>query len=100
MVFGANIAFALGLTALVAGTFLLVRSSKEQGGSKGFAMVVGIFVVALSILCILYTGYHAVHYWQAGHFRVPVMMWEGGKGGEMMRGPHMMGPGMMERRHR
>ena len=99
MVFGANIAFALGLTALVAGTFLLVRGAKEGGCCKGFAVVVGLFVVALSILCILYTGYHAVHYWKAGHFRAPAMMWEGGRG-KMMRGPHMMGPGMMERRKR
>lgn len=60
MIFMANAAFALELIALVAGTIVLVRVSKEEVCCKKFTKIVGIFVIVASLLLMICTVYHRV----------------------------------------
>lgn len=79
MVFKFHTAFALGLIALVAGTYLLMRIDKEDVCCKVFAKIVGYVVVILSILGMICSTYYSAMYWKAGHY-CPSMM-HGGKYG-------------------
>lgn len=72
--------FALGLIAMVAGTYLIARISSEGACCKGFAKVVGWFVVVTAFLVLICSTYCAFNYWSGGKF----------DRGMMGRGKHMM----------
>ena len=92
MIFNAHTAFALGLIALVAGTYLLARGGKEDMCCKAFAKIIGTVVVILSILCVLCTGFYSFRYLEEGYFLSPHPKWE--------RGMEMKGKGMRSPRRR
>lgn len=71
MMFQADTAIAVELLALVAGTFLLIWSAKENIIYKGFAKTIAYFVIVVSILAILCTSYYAFRYWEDGYFNKP-----------------------------
>jgi hypothetical protein len=96
MIFSANLALALGLIALVCGTYLLARAGGEEMCCKGFAKVVGTVVVILSILSILCTGFYSFRYLEEGYFLTPHPKWE--RGAEMMKGKGTRSPRKMMRK--
>ena len=80
MIFKLHSAFALGLIALVAGTYLISKMSSENMCCKKFAKLVGWFVVVTAFLGLICITYHGVIYSK-----------DGGCGyGKMWRGKHMM----------
>ena len=83
-----HIAVALSLIALVMGTYLVVRVAKEEVCCKGFAKIVGIATIVLSILVIICSAYHSVGCWKGKCMR-PGMGAGGGMGMGMMH--HMKG---------
>lgn len=87
MIFMANAALALTLIALVAGTILLVRVSKEEVCCKKFTKIVGIFVIVASLLLLICTVYHRVLGWSKGSCDMHDKM---GASGMMMHGKEMM----------
>ena len=78
MIFKAHTAFALGLIALVAGTYLLARAGKEDMCCKAFAKIIGTVVVILSILSVLCTAFYSFRYLEEGYFLSPHPKWERG----------------------
>ena len=98
MVFFAEMAIAVELIALVAGTLLLAYACKEGVGCKAFAKAIAYIVIVISILSLLFTGYYSLRYWEDGYYKSPQIM--GGK----HRGPGRKGPKgrkyLKEKRHR
>jgi hypothetical protein len=82
MMFQLDVAFATELIALVLGTGLLVLVDKWEIKSR-FTKVVGVFVIAASLLGMLCTAYWAARYRLQGHFVHPYDM-------RMEREPPMM----------
>ncbi|NIT14616.1 MAG: hypothetical protein GTN99_10355 [Candidatus Dadabacteria bacterium] len=76
MIFLADIAFALELTALVLGTALLIFVSKEQCSCKQFGKIVAYFTIVASILAMLCTSYYSIRYWEEGVFDSTRVMME------------------------
>lgn len=97
MVFKANLALAVGLIALVSGTYLLARAGKEEMCCKAFAKIIGTIVVILSILSLLCTGLYSFRYLEEGYFLPPHSKWE--RGAEM-KGKGMRGPKMRKKMRR
>lgn len=96
MVFKFHMAFALGLIALVAGTYLIAKVHSMEMCCKGFAKFVGWFVVVAAFLSLICSSYYSVLYFKAGHYcphkmrRGMPMMMHHGKGMGMMKDcPHM-----------
>ena len=88
-----HVAFAMGLLALVAGTWLLVWVSKQEGGCKGFATFSAYAVIVLAFLSLVCLGWSGLRYGLKGCDGKSrgCMMGEmkGGMHGSMMK--HMMG---------
>ena len=85
MIFKFHTAFALGLIAMVAGTYLVSKMSSENMCCKKFAKLVGWFVVVTAFLGLICSTYHWVSYCKDGGCG------RGGYGrGRMMRGRGMM----------
>lgn len=93
MIFKFHTAFALGLIAMVAGTYLITKMSSENMCCKKFAKLVGWFVVVTAFLGLICSTYHWVSYCKDGGCG------RGGYGrGMMMRGRGMMkGSPLMEK---
>jgi hypothetical protein len=81
MMFLADSAIAFELIALVAGTALLLWVKRMEGCGRLFGMIVGYFVIIISLLGMLCTVYYTVQYRQAGYFRAPLKFQCGGMGG-------------------
>lgn len=92
MVFKFHTAFALGLIALVAGTYLIAKVHSEGTCCNKFAKVVGWFVVVTAFLGLICSTYYSFSYWSAGKYehgkmwRGKHMMMHPGKGKRMMKG--------------
>jgi hypothetical protein len=80
MIFKLHSAFALGLIALVAGTYLLSKVSPEKECCKKFAKFVGWFVVVTAFLGLICITYNGIMYSKGGGY----------EHGMMMRGKGMM----------
>lgn len=94
MLFMIHVSLALSLIALVAGTMLVVREGKDDACCcKGFAKVVGIIVVILSLLMSICIGYHSFKYWKDPS----CMMGKGGMGMMHNKMMKMMDPEMREK---
>lgn len=68
MVFQMDMAFALELIALVAGTWLLIWSA-GQSVHQQCAKMIAYAVMVLSVLSMLCTSYYSYKYWKAGEFK-------------------------------
>jgi hypothetical protein len=81
MVFGdgGSSAIALSMLSLVAGTFLLVKTCKEEMCCRWFPKIVAYVVIVISVLMILCGGYWRIVKW--GHHG-----WGYGRGKAMMKG--------------
>ncbi len=76
MIFLADIAFALELTALVLGTALLIFVNKEECSCKQLGKIVAYFTIVASILAMLCTSYYSIRYWEEGVFDSTRVMME------------------------
>jgi len=84
MIFKFHIAFALGLIAMVAGTYLLIKAREEGTACKAFAKVIGWFVIITAFLGLVCSTYYSVSYMKAGYYCPSKMGWH--RKGKMM--PH------------
>lgn len=87
-IFIADAAFALELIALVAGSYLLIKSY-EQIPAKRFVKFVSFFVIILSFLGMLCTTIYVIRDWmygcgnamsQRGSYSCPMQMRDGDEG--------------------
>ena len=86
MIYKMHSAFALGLIALVAGTYLVTKMPSADQCCKKFAKVVGWFVIVTALLGLICTAYHGISYCKDG----------GCKSGRYGHGRMMRGKGMMK----
>lgn len=68
MVFKFHTAFALGLIAMVAGTYLLIKARADGTAYKGFAKLIGWFVIIAAFLGLVCSTYYSVNYMKAGYY--------------------------------
>jgi hypothetical protein len=68
MVFKVMSAYSIELIALAAGVFLLMKAGKEQVTGKIVSKVLAWFIVAASILLMVFTTLYSFSYCQAGKF--------------------------------
>jgi hypothetical protein len=68
MVFKFHTAFALGLLAMVAGTYLLIKARAEGTGGKVFAKILGWFVIVTAFLGLVCSTSYSIKYWKAGRY--------------------------------
>jgi len=88
MVFKFHTAFALGLLAMVAGMYLIMKAKKDGACCKAFAKVVGWFVIITAFLGIVCSTYYSVLYMQAGLYCPTKAGWHGKhRGRGMKEGP-------------
>ena len=73
-----HLSFSMGLIALVAGAWLLVWISKQEGTCKGLGTVVAYVVMVLAFLSLVCMGWCSVRYGVKGY--------HGKSGGCMMQG--------------
>lgn len=85
MVFQADMAFALGLIALVASAALIMWSSKEGAACKLLGKIVGYVALVAAVLTLLCTGFNSVRYWDCGghgkhgkHWKMHKQFYRGG----------------------
>lgn len=76
MIFKFHTAFALGLIALVAGTYLVARMRSTEMCCRGFAKVIGWLVVIAAFLSLVCTSYYGYSYWSTGQYGFG-KMWHG-----------------------
>lgn len=79
MIFKMHSAFALGLIALVAGTYLVTKMSSSDQCCNKFAKVVGWFVIITACLGLVCTTYHGIAYSKDGKCGCGKMMRGKGK---------------------
>ncbi len=98
---GGSSTIALSLLSLVAGTFLLVRTCKEEMCCRWFPKVVAYVVIVISIIMLICSGYWRIV--KISHYGWGSAKWGMTRGGRgmmggmgMMKGMKGMSPEMME----